>query len=162
MEKINEKRIRKSFVNASRRESTELPVPKDLDTADWENIDFLGWPDPRNPQRSYAVVPVEDQLIGFILTTTQSGAHKQAMCSWCEDITETSDIRMFTAKLGGAAGRKGDTIGTMIHAGFECSRFVRRMPTPQEGGDPEQFVATRVSKLRAQIAGFAIRLAKRD
>lgn len=159
MENINEKRIRNSFVNASRREATQLPIPKDLDQADWENIDFLAWRDPRNGQRSYAVVHVKDRLIGMILTTAQAGTNRQAMCNWCEDITETSGALMFSAKVAGAAGRKGNTIGTMIHSGFECSRYARRFPTPQEGGDPEQFIATRVAKLRSHVERFASKIA---
>lgn len=159
MENISEKRIRSSFVNASRREATQLPIPKNLDKTDWENIDFLAWGDQRNDQRSYAVVPVDERFIGMILTTVQTGTNKQAMCNWCEDIIETSDVLMFSAKLAGAAGRKGNTIGTMIHSGFECPRFARRYPTPQEGGDPEQFIATRVAKLRSHVEAFARKVA---
>ncbi|HET7415980.1 MAG TPA: FBP domain-containing protein [Arthrobacter sp.] len=158
MEIINEKSIRASFVNASRREAAQLPIPKDLHKTDWENTDFLAWTDPRNGQRSYAVVPIADRVVGMVLTTAQTGS-KQAMCSWCEDIIETSDVKMFSAKLAGAAGRKGNTVGTMIHDGFGCPRFARRMPTPQEGGDPEQFVATRVAKLRTNAGSFARRVA---
>lgn len=155
---LNEKSIRASFVNASRREAERLPIPKGLDRIDWENTDFLAWPDPRNPQRSYAVVPVAQRVVGMVLTTAQTSS-KQAMCSWCEDIIETSGVKLFSAKLAGAAGRRGNTVGTMIHDEFGCPRFARRMPTPQEGGDPEEFVASRVAKLQANAESFARRVA---
>ncbi|PRZ43193.1 treble-clef zinc-finger protein [Antricoccus suffuscus] len=160
MQELTEKQIRNSFVNASRREVAQLPLPNDLDTCDWDNLDLLAWSDPRDRRRSFVVAPARERVVGFILTSTQSNIGKRAMCVWCEDIKETSEVGMFSAKLAGAAGRKGDTVATLIHSDFDCSRFVRRQPTPMEGGDdPEQFIETRIARLREHLEGFARKVA---
>jgi hypothetical protein len=47
MRPIDERAIRASFRNASRKEASSLNMPIDFDEIDFEEIDFLGWYDPK-------------------------------------------------------------------------------------------------------------------
>lgn len=147
--------IARCFVNASRREAAAVAPPTDLDALPWDDLDLLGWRDRKLPERSYVVVPVDDEPRGIILRATPGGRN-QAMCGWCEDIVATAGVRMFSARLAGPAGRRGDTVGTLLHADFSCSTVARRAPSAIEGAqDAALFTGRRVEGLRTRSQGFA-------
>jgi hypothetical protein len=159
MDPLTEKQIRASFVNASRREANDatLPVLADLD---WDRLDYLGWRDRRAPLAAYAVVPVDGEPVGVLLRSADRDRRpRRAVCAWCEDVIETADVTLYVARRAGAAGRRGNTIGTLICTEFACSRNVRRRPTRTEaGGDSDavraEIVARRVAGLRERSAAF--------
>jgi hypothetical protein len=156
---LSEKQVRDSFVNASRRETGALPLPRGFPDLAWTELDFLGWTDPRLPRRAYAVVPTDAGPVGFVLTTEASGRSKSTVCIWCEDVRETENIALYVAKRAGTAGRDGNTLGTMLHADLSCSTHVRRAPLPHETAmAPAAFVAERVLDLQLRAAAFAKRL----
>lgn len=163
MQPLNLTQIRAALVNTSRREAAQADPGLDLDSLEWDHLDLFGWRDPRSPQRSFVIIPSEhpqarDGLIGILLRAVPS-TRRQAMCALCEDITEVSDVAMFSAKLAGAAGRKGDTIGTLAHAGFSCSKHARRFPSRMEGqDDPQAFIDKRTAKLREHAERFALKV----
>lgn len=147
--------IRASFVNASKRELAELPLP-DLDAIDFDQLDMLGWRDAKSPRRGYLVVPVGESLVGAILVQSEATARARAQCSLCQDVTLPNDVVFLAAKRAGAAGRKGDTVGTLVCARFECSANVRRLPTSAYiGFDVEAARLQRIESLRERAAGFA-------
>lgn len=152
---VDPAQLRASFVNASKRELSDLPLP-DLAAIDVERLDYLGWRDPKNPRRGYIVVPVGDRLVGAILVQTEATSRARAQCSLCQDVTLPNAVVFFGAKRAGAAGRKGDTVGTLLCAGFECSTNVRRLPTSAYiGFDVEAERQRRIAMLRERAAGFA-------
>lgn len=158
MESLRSADLSRALINASRKEATSLKVPFDLETVPWERLDYLGLSDPKSPQRAYVFVPVDQQVIGAILRVTPA-SRNQALCSWCEDVTETTGVRMFTAKRAGAAGRAGNTVGTLLHADFSCSQHVRRKPTSFEGKhDPDRFMADRITALKLHAEQFMRRV----
>src|SRR5689334_25026114 len=61
MEILSPQQIRESFVNCSRSEAEELPPPPGLHEVDWARREYLGWRDPRLPQRGYVVIPTADR-----------------------------------------------------------------------------------------------------
>src|SRR3954449_13261623 len=67
MQALTERDIRASFVNCTKGEASRLPVPRDLATRPWDDLDFLGWPDPVSPQRAYLVAASGDGLVGVAL-----------------------------------------------------------------------------------------------
>jgi hypothetical protein len=81
------------------------------------------------------------------------------VCAWFEDVVVTDDVSLYAARRAGAAGRKGDTIGTLLCTEFGCSRNVRRTPTYAEAGnDPamrEYITAHRIDGLQARAERFA-------
>ncbi len=163
MQSLTPQQIRASFVNASRREAAQAPLPPHLDDLAWEDHDVLSWVDPKSPRRAYGVVPTGERVVGLLLRTTNPSAQRPAICTWCEDVKETEDVVLYVAKRAGAAGRNGDTVGTLLHADLSCSRHARRRPGRSEGaGDPEAFIARRVAGLRDRSARFAERVLRAD
>lgn len=160
MKPLTDNEIRASFVNASRREAKQANLPADLDLGlRWETLDYLGWVDLSNPQRAYAVVPVDDEPVGLLLRASERTRKASTMCAWCEDVFATSDVTLFVARRAGAAGREGNSLGTLVHADFSCSTHVRRLPNGMEGGlDPLALVERRIEELRARSSAFARRL----
>lgn len=158
MHALTAAQIRTSFVNASQGEIKRAPFPE-LDDISWDDLDLLGWTDPKAPQRAFVVVPTDAGPIGLALRTQNRGNPKKAVCDWCQDHKATDGVALYTAKRSGASGRDGNVIGVMLHLDLSCSKHVRRAPTPEEGGwDPEAFVAERVTGLQLRAAHFAERV----
>ncbi|RHA40757.1 FBP domain-containing protein [Cellulomonas rhizosphaerae] len=157
MNPLTEKQIRASFVNCSRREAAEVTLPTDLATLRWDRLDYLGWIDRKAPLRAYVVLEVDGELVGVTLRSPEGAAtRKRAVCAWCEDVYATEDVSMYVARRAGAAGRKGDTIGTLICTNFDCSANVRRKPTIIEAGqDPAGVIARRTAGLQDRSLKFA-------
>ena len=159
MNPLNEKKIRASFVNASRREAAPAPLP-DLDAVDWERQDYLGWVDAKSPLSAYAVFEVDGEPTVLLLRSSTPGARgrRAALCAWCEDVTAPDDVTLYVARRAGAAGRHGNTLGTLVCTGFTCSANVRRRPTFEEaGGDDE---AVRAAIVERRVAGLRERSAR--
>ena len=83
MDALTEKQIRASFVNCTRGEASRLRLPPDLGTTPWDDLDFLGWVDPRSPLHGYLVVPTDGRPVGVQLRRNQrgEGPRRTRMCS---------------------------------------------------------------------------------
>jgi hypothetical protein len=159
MHALDEARIRASFINASRRERTGLLLP-DLGAVPWADRDFLGWRDPKQPLVGYVVTELDGEPAGVLLRRTEHTSRTAAQCSWCDDVTLPNDVAFFSARRGGAAGRKGDSLGTLVCAQFECSVNVRRRPPlAYPGFDREAETARRIAALQQHVRDFIIRVA---
>jgi len=160
---LTDKTIRTSFVNASKKEISDLALPVGFSDLNWETLDYLGWRDPKFTRRAYVIVPVAGGHIGIMLTSAEATPTKRAQCSWCQDVSLPNDVLFYSARRAGAAGRRGDSVGTLICADFECSANVRRDPrVAYLGFDVE---AARQSRMRALVehaTGFAEDLARRE
>jgi len=157
---INEKTIRASFVNASRKETTDITLPAAFAELNWDKLDYLGWRDPRIARRAYVVAAVGDAVIGVILRQAEAGPRSRAQCSWCQDITLPNDVVFYAARKAGAAGRKGDTVATLICQNFECSKNVRMLPpVAYLGYDVEAARRERIATLQERATAFASALA---
>jgi hypothetical protein len=161
MHALDEARIRASFINASRRERADALLP-DLADIPWDGRDYLGWRDPKQPLLGYVVVGLDDGPVGVVLRQAERAPRARAQCSWCEDVRLPNDVVFFSAKRAGAAGRRGDTLGTLVCANFECSVNVRRTPPlAYEGFDREAEIERRIAALRQRVSDFAERV-RRD
>ncbi|MCU1526319.1 MAG: translation elongation factor [Frondihabitans sp.] len=153
---LTDKTIRASFVNASRKEVTDLTLPSEFDAIDWDSLDYLGWRDPKIGRRSYIVVPTGDTLVGVMLKQAEARPGARAQCTWCQDVTLPNDVVFYSARRAGPAGRKGDTVGTLVCAEFQCSTNVRRTPPPAYlGYDVDAARAERMASLVVRAAAFA-------
>lgn len=147
--------IRDSFVNASRKEVAGMSLPE-LDTLDWERLDYLGWRDSKFDRRAYVVLPTDDGFVGVLLRQAEASPRTRAQCSWCQDVKLPNDVVFYSAKRAGAAGRNGDTVGTLLCMHFECSANVRRpVPPAYLGFDVEAARQDRIVSLQVRAAGFA-------
>lgn len=153
---LDETTIRGSFVNASRKEISDLTLPFGFDELHWDRLDYLGWRDRRSARRAYIIVPVDGQPVGVLLKQAEASPRTRAQCSWCQDIHLPNDVQLYSARLAGAAGRKGDAIGSLICADFECSANVRKLPPMAYiGFDAEAAREDRILVLRERAAAFA-------
>lgn len=161
MHALTENQIRAAFVNATKREVAQATMP-DLDAVRWDRLEYLGWRDRKAPLSAYVVLELDDTPVAVLLRAAEpstSRARRKALCAWCEDVVVTDDVTMYVARRAGAAGRKGDTIGTLICTHFICSTNVRRPPTRSEAGSDvesmrEQIVRRRIGELREHSAAF--------
>ena len=152
---LNDPAIRASFVNATRKELSDLTLP-DLTSLDWDRLDYLGWRDPKFAKRAYIVVPVDDTVIGVVLRQADADPRRRAQCSWCQDITLPNDVVIYGARRAGHGGRNGNTVGTLVCENFQCSANVRKLPpVAYLGYDVEAAREERKLGLRARAAAFA-------
>ncbi|WP_426188226.1 FBP domain-containing protein [Microbacterium sp. TWP3-1-2b2] len=155
MRPIDERAIRASFINASRKEVSSLSLPPGLADIDFDRIDYLGWSDPKFPRRAYVIGEVDDAPTGVLLQRAEQRVLSRAQCSWCEDVTLRNDVQLYSARKAGAAGRKGDTIGTLVCAEFGCSHNVRRLPPlAYEGYDRETARDLRILRMQEHVRAF--------
>lgn len=159
MRAVTESQIRDALVNVTVRERRQATLP-DLDTVRWDELEYLGWRDPKRELEAYVVTEVDDELVGIALRTQPPSPHRRRMmCAWCQDVTIADPAVLYVARRAGATGRKGDTIGTAICAAFRCSTNVRRAPslTEMSGGSDEEkayWISLRVEELRSRVTGF--------
>jgi hypothetical protein len=153
--------ILRALVNVTKSERATVTFPTDWDETPWERLDFHGWRDPRSPQRGYLVHRRDDALVAVALRapeTRMSGARK-AMCSLCRAVDTADTIALFTAKRTGPAGRRGDTVGTYICSGLDCSAQLR-LPSNKVGRsrlsdhdeDPDEVAGAMLARLEGFLA----------
>lgn len=155
MRPLDERAIRASFINASRKEVADLNLPAGFADVDFDKLDYLGWVDPKLPRRAYVVAWLEHDPVGIFLQRAEQRLAARGQCSWCEDVTLRNDVQLFVARKAGAAGRKGDAVGTLVCSEFGCSRNVRMLPPlAYQGYDRELARDLRILRLQEHVAGF--------
>ena len=103
MRPLTDAQIRASFLNASRSERKNLTLPTDLDTRDWESLDYLGIRDSKLPKLASVVIELDDEPVGILLRQTDARPLSRPQCSWCNDVQLPNDVVMFAAKRAGDA-----------------------------------------------------------
>jgi len=163
MRPIDERALRASFINASRKEVSDITLPPDFAETDFERLDYLGWIDPKLPRRAYVVVWIDDEPVGVVLQRAEQRVIARAQCSWCEDVTLRNDVQLYVARRAGAAGRKGDTVGVLACAEFGCNAAVRKLPPlAYPGYDRELAREMRILRLQEHVTGFVREVARTD
>jgi hypothetical protein len=154
MHPLTEQEIRGAFVNASLRERNSISLPE-LGALNWDELDFLGWRDRKIDNVGYVVARVDDAPFGVMLRTGNGRTRTRPQCSWCQDVHLPNEVVFFSAKRAGKSGRNGNTVGTLVCAGFECSANVRkRPPLAYVGFDVEAARQARIEALRENITRF--------
>ncbi len=131
---VSKPEIQRALVNVTKSERAALGVSADFADVDWAGIDFHGWRDPKFPQRGYLVHQRQDTLVAVAVSTSGGGLApgRKAMCGICHAVDNSSAVALFTARRAGPAGRAGNTVGTYICAGLDCSAQLRE-PTNKVG-----------------------------
>lgn len=162
MHPLSEKTIRSCFVNASRSEARKLNLPADFETLPWQVLEYLGWRDPKMPQRGYLLrTDPNGRTRGLLLRAPESSrpAQRAVLCEMCRDTTHPNEVSMWVARRAGQSGRDGNTLGTLICADFQCPANVR-VPPPKNAINPEPslVVERRISELGQRIDNFVARV----
>jgi hypothetical protein len=159
---LTDKDIRSSLANASKKEKSDLSLPDNFDTLDFDALDYLGWRDTKLGRRAYVIVPTLDgETIGVVLNQAKATPLRRAQCSWCRDTRLPNEVVFYGAKLAGAAGKRGSTVGTLICRDFQCSANVRNdPPLPYTGYDAVAAQQDRRDELVLRASSFVERVAR--
>ena len=123
---MSEEQLRAAFVNAAPDDLRLLAPPHDFVLTDWDHLDFLAWRDPRTKGRAYLVVDHGGQPTGVVLRAANGSSHaRAAMCNLCHTMQPADQVSLFTARLAGDAGERGDSVGTYMCADLSCHENVR-------------------------------------
>ncbi|MET7363907.1 FBP domain-containing protein [Streptomyces sp. NPDC005562] len=132
MQPVSENEIRTSFVNCSKGEARRLTLPAGFAETPWSDLDFLGWRDPKAPDRGYVVTWRDGEPVGLALrasTGVRKSMFKSSICSVCVTPQSGSGITLLVAPKAGAAGRQGNSVGLYVCADLACSLYVRGKKT---------------------------------
>jgi hypothetical protein len=156
--------LRASFVNCSRGEAGRINLPANLGTVPWADLDYLGWRDPKAPQRAYLVVPWDGRTVGLTLrgnVKQSTSILRNSMCSICMTLHAASGVSIFAAPQIGQAGRDGSTIGGYWCSDLKCSLYARGIMRSQTSILVEETLdaGQRVARLRANLDQFMANVA---
>lgn len=155
MRSLTEARIRASFIYASRSERANLTLPASFDETPWDKLHYFGWRDPKLGNVAYVIAEIDGEPVGMLLRQADARSRTRPQCSWCADVHLPNDVVLYTTKRAGAAGRRGDTVGTLICEDFQCSKNVRKLPpSAYLGFDREAARDRRIEALRQHVEGF--------
>jgi hypothetical protein len=153
--------LRRAFVNSSRSKAASMTLPTPWPPPAVDDLDFVGWVDPRAPLRGYLVIgpPTLDDLTAIELRLPSAPARRsrQSMCDLCQTADAPDGSLLMVAARAGARGRTGDSVGLYICADFACSTRVRRPLKEHErsvSGRPD----TRVESLVERVVSFVDRV----
>jgi hypothetical protein len=154
---LTEPEIRASFVNCSKGEAKRLTLPRDLAEQPWEDLDFLGWRDPRAPERAYLVTEVDGGPLGVALRcpTPSTRLPRRNLCSFCLT-SPAGGVVLMVAPRAGKQGQQGNSVGTYICADLACSLYVRGLKDPGPGGRVPESMSQeeQAERTAANVAGF--------
>ncbi|AWB93110.1 FBP domain-containing protein [Aeromicrobium chenweiae] len=153
--------LRSAFINSSRSKAASMSLPKPWPPARADELDFLGWIDPKAPQRAYLAIapaPLHDlTCVELRLPSSPARRSKQTMCDLCQTPDAPDGSLLMVAPRAGARGRSGDTVGLYICSDFACSIRARRPLKAHERsvtGAPD----TRVEALVERVTAFVDRV----
>ncbi len=147
------------FVNAEPEELRLLALPHDFLLIDWDYLDFFAWRDPDNRTRGYVVAELDRELTGVAVRSADLGWTRSGMCNICHALQPGNQVALFSARRTGAAGTRGDSIGTYMCADLSCHENVRLAHplAPNEIRSDGQ-VDVRIDGTRRRMEGFVARV----
>jgi len=160
VEPLSVEEIRRSFVNSTKSLVKAMTPPPGFGELPWESLDYLGWRDPKAPNRGYLVVRRDEGVIGIAVNTQATGKPRRGtgLCDLCNTAHHVTDVALFAARRAGTAGREGNTVGTYVCADLACSlylRGLREVDVPQGETVPPQ---VRAERLAARLESFVNRV----
>lgn len=159
MRPVAEPEIRASFVNCTKGEARRLNLPDDLANRSWDELDYLGWRDPKAPQRGYLVAEHDGVLRGLVLRAPEVGvARRSSMCSLCLTV-RSGGVALLVAPRAGRAGQRGHSTGLPMCADLACSLYVRgRLAASGPVVHETLTVEEKVDRLRGNLDAFVGRV----
>ncbi len=126
MQELTADDIRASFINATERELDMLDLPLESLLVDWYHLDFFAWQDASNRSRCYVIAEVDGVPAGVILRAAGSSSRSRSgMCNICRTMQPGNQVVMMSARKGGEAGEREESIATYMCADVSCHENVR-------------------------------------
>ncbi|MBO8193651.1 FBP domain-containing protein [Streptomyces oryzae] len=126
MKPLTEREIRSAFVNCTKGEAKRLFVPYDLAERPWDDLDYLGWRDPRAPDRAYLVTELDGHPKALTLRSPSPAPWqtRRSLCSVC--VTDhTGGVSLMVAPKAGKPGQQGNSVGVYLCTDLSCSLYIR-------------------------------------
>ncbi|MEV4663984.1 FBP domain-containing protein [Micromonospora echinofusca] len=157
MKPLTEQEIRTAFVNCTKGEARRLSVPRDLAERPWDDLDYLGWRDPRAPHRAYLVTELDGRPRALALRCPSPAPMqpRRGMCSMCLT-SPTGGVSLMVAPRAGRAGQQGNTVGTYMCSDLACSLYVRGKKDAGAGARLHESltVEEKIQRTVANVAAF--------
>lgn len=157
MQALTEDEVRAAIVNASPEERERLSFPMSFVLADWDHLDFVAWPDPEDRGRGYVVVERDGVPTGIVLRAASGSRGRAALCNLCQTMQPGNQVALFTARRVGAAGERGDSVGTYMCADLGCHENVR-LAAPLAPSEVRASVDRRIDGTRRRVEDFVARV----
>ncbi|WP_433252186.1 FBP domain-containing protein [Actinomadura nitritigenes] len=161
MRAITERDVRSCFVNCSKGDAKRLNLPKDFAQSPWTGLDFLGWRDPKAPDRAYLIAEKDDRLTGVALRLASApgkarGFNSTSLCSFCHTAHTGGGVALMSARRSGDAGKQGNTVGRYLCADLSCSLYVRGMKQTLmgDGHDDGVPLEEKVARIKTNLDAF--------
>jgi hypothetical protein len=148
--------IRRSMINCSKGDAKRMTITDHALDADLEAVEYVGWHDPKTPQRAYLVTRHHDAVTGIALRVAAGGARRAAMCALCRTTHTNGDVSLYGARRAGTAGREGSSVGTYICDDLACAVTARLEKQRDATVVPDLGlpVEERVAGLRTRLDAF--------
>ena len=157
MKPLTEHEIRTAFVNCTKGEAQRLSVPRDLADRSWDDLDYLGWRDPRAAHRAYLVTELDGRprAVALRCPGPSSWRPRRSMCSMCLT-THTGGVSLMVAAKAGKAGQQGNSVGAYICGDLACSLYVRGKKDVGAGGRLAESLTLeeKIQRTVANVAAF--------
>lgn len=144
------------MINCSKGDTKRMTISQGVVETDLDEVEFVGWHDPKMPPRAYVLTLHDDTLTGLVLRAATGGDRRAAMCALCRTTHSNGDVSLYTARRAGASGREGSSVGTYICDDLACPVTARLERAPNATVTPDLGlpVDERVAGLRARLNAF--------
>lgn len=163
MEVPSQQEVRRAFINSSRSRAAAATFPPVWPPLRAEELEMVGWADPKAPLRAYLVVGPEvlDQdgplALELRLPSEAPRGSRATMCDLCRTQDAPDGSRLVVAARAGAPGRAGNTVGLYLCSDFGCSLRARQPWKPHQKPLPEA-EDPRVPELVERLRAFVDRV----
>lgn len=158
MRPLTEADVRTAFQNATDDDLRLLALPADFLFADWDHLDFYAWRDPHTRGRGYVIVEVDGEARGIVMRATDSTSRaRSGLCNLCHTMQPGDQVSLFTARKGGDAGARGDSVGTYICSDLSCHESVR-LAAPLAPSEMRASVDRKIDGTRKRVEDFVARV----
>jgi len=126
-----------------------------------DDLDFMGWADPRAPRRAYLALggDADGDLVAveLRLPSASPSRARRTMCDLCQTVDAQEGALLMVAPRAGARGRAGDSVGLYVCADFACSLRARE-PLKEHQRSVSGRPDSRVEDLVERVTAFVERV----
>lgn len=158
MRPMTREEVRGAIVNLDSTEN-RIRLPARFDDVRWARIDYLGWRDPRSPQRAYLVTEADGQALGVLLRQAPNDAahgSRAIMCDLCRFARRFNEVSLFTARRPSRDKRERlNTVGLLLCTDLDCAVKLHTEPIRQPFQPPlDEIIGARRAGMRSRTIAF--------
>jgi hypothetical protein len=158
MRQLTEEEMREAIANATDDELRVFSLPLDFVLTDWDHLDFLAWRDPRTRGRGYLIGEIDGRPVGVVMRAAEGSSRAgSAFCNVCRTMQPADQVSLFSARKAGAAGARGDSVGTYLCTDLSCHENVR-LAAPLAPNEVRTSVDARIDGTRHRAESFIERV----